>query len=313
MLDLPRVLLAVSLVLTIINIIIGFWYIQIRRDVTIVRTKGSVILSIVILLIMVSLSIAYIILLAEGISNIKIARGAIGYSILMILFSTWAFLHMEALKQRAMEILETIISILEVENSNLDGHSLHVHNLTMLLYDYLPYRMKWKINPVNLSYASLLIDLGKLGVPARVLNKTGKLLSDEWALMKRHPEISARIFEPIRDFDAIRDWILYHHERMDGNGYYRKNGEEIPLAARLITVADTYSSITMVRSFKPTLSYADAIIELILAAGSQLDPEIVEYFCRIPKNQVDACFEDVRSRMARFEAEGFRREQETGD
>ena len=313
MTDLPQILLVISLLLTILDITLGLWYLVARKDVTTTRTRAAVILSVVILAIMFGFSVSYVIVLAQGYNNIKIARSAIGYSVLMTLFLAWSIQQMEALKKRAMETLETIVSILEVENSNLDGHSLHVHNLTMLLYDYLPYRMKRRINPVNLSYASLLIDLGKLGVPARVLNKTGKLLSDEWALMKRHPEISARIFEPIADFDAIRDWILYHHERMDGNGYYRKKGEEIPLAARIITVADTYSSITMVRSFKPTLSYGDAILELKLAAGSQLDPEIVEVFCSIPRNRVDDCFEDVRKRMERFRAEGFRREEETGE
>ena len=311
MVDMPRTMLTVSLLLMIANILGAIWYFYFKRDVMLTNDGIRNLVTILVLGIMVALAVAFGIVLYQGISNSRLSGFALSGTVSLTVLLIWSGLEIEGIKARAMETVETIVSILEVENSNLDGHSLHVHNLTMLLYDYLPFSMKRKINRVDLAYASLFIDLGKLGVPAQILNKTGKLLSDEWAMMKRHPEISAKIFEPIPAFHTINDWILYHHERMDGNGYYRKKGKEIPLAARVITVADTYSSITMVRAFKPSLPYADAIMELKLAAGSQLDPEIVEVFCEIPKDRVDACFEDVRRRMERFEAEGFREEPRT--
>ncbi|MCR4763957.1 MAG: HD domain-containing protein [Lachnospiraceae bacterium] len=311
MLEMPRAVVMISLFIMVLNILLVIYYIFIKQDVLLASERLSRFWTALILLIMGSLSVAYGIVLAQGYNNGRLAFFAFLFSVLILLFIVWAILEMETMKRRALETLQTVVSILEVENSNLDGHSLHVHNLTMLIYDYLPFGMRWRVNRVNLAYASLLIDLGKLGVPSRILNKTGKLLSDEWALMKRHPELSAKIFELIPSFRAIDDWIIYHHERMDGNGYYHKKGEEIPLASRLITVADTYSSITMARTFKATLSYSDAIMELKLAAGAQLDPQLVEIFCQIPRARVEACYEDVRRRMERFETAGFKERQDT--
>ncbi len=309
MIDAPRMILILTILLLLCCIVTLMYYFFFRRDVLLSGKNSAMVYSIIVLAVLIVFCVSMIIVFLQGISSPRLSNMALFSACLLLLMSAWNIIQMESVKKRSMETLETLVSILEVENANLGGHALHVHNLTMLLYDYLPFSMRWKINRVNLSYASLLIDLGKLGVPSRILGKTGKLLSDEWAIMKKHPEISARIFAPISGFDTIRDWILYHHERMDGNGYYRIKGEEIPLASRVITVADTYSSIIMVRSFKPTLSYGDAIMELKLAAGPQLDPEIVEIFAKIPKNRIDACLEDVRDRMARFQADGFRADQ----
>ncbi|MCR5676370.1 MAG: HD domain-containing protein [Lachnospiraceae bacterium] len=313
MADVPRVLLICSIILLLVDMAVVIWYFYMQKDVVSGNEGARNVITLIVLLALASFAFSFGLVIYRDINSSRLAAYAFGGAALMTLLVCWSVAELEGQKRRAMETVETIVSILEVENASLDGHSMHVYNLTMLLYDYLPYRMKRKINRVNLSYASLFIDLGKLGIPARVLNKTGKLLSDEWAIMKRHPEISARIFESIPSFQAVHDWILYHHERMDGNGYYHKAGREIPLASRVITVADTYSSITMNRSFKASLSYSDAMLELKLAAGTQLDPELVEIFSQIPRKRIEACFEDVRQRMARFKEEGFREEPGGGN
>ncbi|MBQ7583088.1 MAG: HD domain-containing protein [Lachnospiraceae bacterium] len=206
----------------------------------------------------------------------------------------------------SIEIIEMLIGVIEAGDSNLDGHSLHVHNLTMLLYDYLPLSYKIRVNAMDLEYASLLLDIGKLGVSRSILNKSGKLKGEEWEAMKRHPEIGVKILASVRYFDKLSDWVMYHHERVDGRGYYRLKGDQIPLASRIMAVADTYSAITMTRSYKPAYTYEDAIAELKLVAGSQLDEKLVRIFCNIPINRIASCMEDVKRRMARYSDESFR-------
>lgn len=90
--------------------------------------------------------------------------------------------------------------------------------------------MKEGISPVSFEYATLLHDVGKLGVPESILNKPGKLDDEEWDVMKQHPKIAMDLLRTLPSFDEIKEWILYHHERMDGKGYYGLPGEDIPMA-----------------------------------------------------------------------------------
>lgn len=209
-------------------------------------------------------------------------------------------------KRRTFEISEVLVGILDAGDSNLDGHSLHVCNLAMLLYDYLPFRLRIHINAEKLRYAALFHDLGKLGIPGKILNKPGKLNGNEWDSMRRHPEISVMILAPVKSFDAVSDWILYHHERIDGNGYHKLKGDQIPLASRLIAVADTYSAVFMARSYKARQTHEDAISVLKLAAGTQLDPELVDIFCSIPSEKIERCSTVVRERMKSYLDADFR-------
>ena len=123
-----------------------------------------------------------------------------------------------------------------------------------------------------------------------------ELTDEEWVTMRRHPDIALKILEPVNFFAGMLDWIQYHHERIDGNGYHKMKGDEIPLGARLIAVADTYSAITMTRSYKSSRSYEEAIEIIKNAADSQLDGELVSIFCSIPKEEVTACMEAATRR-----------------
>lgn len=218
----------------------------------------------------------------------------------------WAFTHMKSISSCAMEVLETLVGVIEAGDKNLDGHSLHVQNLTMLIYDYLPFSYRIKINPTNLQYASLLLDVGKLGVPREIIDKMGKLQPRERELIQKHPEICVTLFQEFPAFKTVMKWIKYHHERVDGSGYYHLKGEEIPLASRLLALADTYSAITMDRSYKASLPYENAVSELRLVAGTQLDSELVKIFCTIPRTKITACMNDVRNRMKKYQAGNFR-------
>jgi two-component system cell cycle response regulator len=126
----------------------------------------------------------------------------------------------------------------------------------------------------------VLHDVGKVGIPDAVLRKPGPLTEREWHEVKRHPEIGARVLDGM-SVDDIREWVLAHHERPDGDGYPRGlSGEQIPLEARILAVAEAYEAMTSERSYRPALSPEDARSELAASAGSQFDDEVVEALFR---------------------------------
>jgi putative nucleotidyltransferase with HDIG domain len=201
------------------------------------------------------------------------------------------------IRNSAFSISETLIGIVEARDPNLNGHSLHVQELSLLIYNNLPAGFKRRINEENLKYAALFHDVGKLGVPEAILNKPATLNPDEWNVMRRHPEISVQILRPLKSFELIKEWIMYHHERIDGSGYFGLPGDKIPFAARIISVADTYSAITMARSYKPGKSHEEAIEILQRVEGKQLDTYLVSLFCTLPKEEVVACMERVKEKI----------------
>ncbi|MCR5746912.1 MAG: HD domain-containing protein [Lachnospiraceae bacterium] len=199
-------------------------------------------------------------------------------------------IHLTAtIKERSLEIVEALIEVIEARDPNLNGHSVYVQNVTMCLWKYIPNEMKEGISDVSIEYAALLHDVGKLGIPESILNKPGKLNDEEWAVMKEHPRKGVRILKKLKSFDSVLPWIEYHHERIDGKGYYSIPGAEIPFAARVIAVADTYSAITMRRAYKPAKTYEDAITIIKEVAGTQLDAKIVGIFCEIPRAELEEC------------------------
>ena len=218
----------------------------------------------------------------------------------------WSLVQMSSVSSLSMEVLETVVGVIEAGDENLDGHSLHVQNLTMLMYDYLPVDIRKNINPMNMQYAALLLDLGKHGIPREIIDKKGKLTPQEKKLIQSHPEICEKLLEGIPSFNTVAKWIKYHHERVDGGGYYKLKGKEIPIASRILAVADTYSAITMERSYRASLSHEEAVAELKIVAGRQLDSKLVDIFCSIPTHKVIACMADVKARMKRYEVGSFR-------
>ena len=190
-------------------------------------------------------------------------------------------------KQRSLQIAQVLIDVVDVHDPNLHGHSAHVKNLTMMLYDYLPKQMKRGINVFSLEYASLMHDIGKLGIPQSILNKPDKLTDEEWKIMKTHPQIGVKFLSKVPTFETISDWILYHHERPDGKGYYGKQPNEVPFPAKMISVCDTYSALVQRRSYKKPKSHEEALKIMKEVAGTQLDQELVAIFVSIPKEEFD--------------------------
>ena len=126
---------------------------------------------------------------------------------------------------------------------------------------------------------ALLHDLGKLGVADAILKMPDPLTEVEWAAIKRHPEIGAQMIEPIEPLSGAVPVVKHHHERPDGTGYPdRLEGEQIPLAARIVAVADAYDVMLRGRRFRPKHSPAEALQELSREAGRQFDVRVVEAF-----------------------------------
>ena len=123
-----------------------------------------------------------------------------------------------------------------------------------------------------------LHDLGKLAIPEEILRKPGPLTDAERLVLERHPQIGYRMLESL-GVDPVANWVLHHHERWDGTGYPEGlPGEQIPLGARIIFVADAYDAMTSDRVYRGRLSDEEAIEELERCAGSQFDPTVVEAF-----------------------------------
>ena len=131
----------------------------------------------------------------------------------------------------------------------------------------------------QLQFASLLRDVGKLGVSERVLLKPGALSREERSVVELHPVIGARIVERVPGLSALAPAIRHHHERWDGHGYPDGlRGEEIPVEARIVAIADCYSALISDRPYRRPLSPAEACAEIERSAGTQLDPEIAPLF-----------------------------------
>ena len=134
----------------------------------------------------------------------------------------------------------------------------------------------------KLKIAGLLHDIGKIGTYDGVLDKPGKLTDEEYEMLKRHPVKGADVLSPISQLRDIIPWIKGHHERYDGKGYPDGlKGEEIPLQARILSVADTFDSMTAERPYRRTPGKELAIEELKKCSGTQFDPKVVKAFLKV--------------------------------
>ena len=176
--------------------------------------------------------------------------------------------------------LATVIALaeaLDIRDTGTGNHSHTVGRYSELMARELGFEDE-HVERVRL--AGVLHDIGKIGISDRVLSKPGPLDADEWQEMYTHPEIAARLLSR-PEYDDLRAWILAHHERLDGTGYpYGLRGDDIPVEARILAVADAYEAMTADRTFRPALGAEAARAELAAGAGSQFDRELVDAFLR---------------------------------
>ena len=172
--------------------------------------------------------------------------------------------------------IDAMIKALEAKDFYTRGHSQRVTLYSVAIAEELGVKGQ---ELEDLYRASVLHDLGKIGVREAVLNKPGKLTEEEFADIICHPETAVRILEPIPFFRPLLPAILHHHERFDGKGYpSRLVGKNIPLASRIMTIADTFDAMTSTRAYRKALPVADAIAEIRRCSGTQFDPDIVPAF-----------------------------------
>jgi putative two-component system response regulator len=184
----------------------------------------------------------------------------------------------EAERDILLQTIRSLVQALEARDKYTRGHSDNVARYTvMIARRILP--NEEEISRYQLS--AQLHDIGKIGVPDAILLKPGKLTAEEMAIMQTHPGKGSEILAPIPSLRDIIPGVRWHHERLDGKGYPDGlTAAEIPLQARVIAVADTFDALTSNRPYRAGCSIEKALAVIRDAAGTQLDPEIVDVFCR---------------------------------
>ena len=182
----------------------------------------------------------------------------------------------ETLHRAYIEFVHALASALDARDTYTAGHSSRVSAFSCLIGRVLNMTPR-QID--DLRVGALLHDIGKVGIPDRVLQKAGRLDPEEFEQIRQHPQIGRRILEGVAGFARFLDSVELHHENWDGSGYpYGLAGEQVPLAARIIHVADAYDSITSDRPYRRGLTHGVAADILQQHSGTQFDPEIVRIF-----------------------------------
>jgi HD-GYP domain-containing protein (c-di-GMP phosphodiesterase class II) len=176
-------------------------------------------------------------------------------------------------------MLSMLSRAIEARDPYTRGHSARVTELALAI----AWRLGWNEDRLaSLRVGGPLHDIGKLGVSKAVLTKEGRLDEAEFAQIREHPKIGARILVRVAAFREALPYVLYHHERWDGNGYPTgKAGEEIPVEARVLAVADAFDAMTSDRPYRRALTRGEALAEVERCAGTQFDPKIARVFLEV--------------------------------
>lgn len=172
------------------------------------------------------------------------------------------------------EIIECIVSALDAKDPYTAGHSQRVSDLSLEVCKLLALDDQ---ETEKIHIAAHLHDIGKVGIPDRVLNKEGKLTAEEWQYMKKHPQIGAEILSKSHHLNELKDMVLYHHERVDGSGYPRGlRGMEIPFGAKIIAICDSIDAMLSNRSYRKAHTFQHCYDEIKNNLGTMYDVEIGE-------------------------------------
>lgn len=195
-------------------------------------------------------------------------------------FQTYLGAIRQSLSSQLEGIVIGIIAALELKDPYTRGHSERVANYASLFA-----RKLGRFNEEELKsyyYACLLHDIGKVHIPDNILTKSSNLTNEEYGIIKQHPVMGAEAVKHIEGLRDSVDVIRYHHERWDGKGYPEGlAGEEIPLLARVTSIADAFDAMTTHRSYRPALPLEVAYERIIQESGTQFDPEMVKAFTEV--------------------------------
>ncbi len=189
----------------------------------------------------------------------------------------------DAILSSQESILDALLTALDTRDTETQGHSERVTAYTIELAE------RWGLNEEELYHVergALLHDIGKIGVPDRILLKPGKLTEEEWEEMRRHPVIGYQMCCRIPSLQEAARIVLHHHEAWDGSGYPDSlHGEQIPLGARLFAIADTLDAMTSNRPYRTARTFSEARAEIVRYSSRQFDPTVVDLFERVPETR----------------------------
>lgn len=178
------------------------------------------------------------------------------------------------INKKYVEIIAVLIKALEETDRYTRGHSERVSHYSVALAKAIRYP---DIEQIRLS--ALLHDVGKISISSAILNKPGKLTKEEFDEVKKHPVIAYKILEVSDVFNFTKDIVKCHHEKLDGTGYPDGlKGDEIPLGARIVAIADVFDSLTSNRSYRRPLPVEEALEILRKDAGNHFEPSLVAVF-----------------------------------
>ena len=183
---------------------------------------------------------------------------------------------LDGIREMYVSTMTSLAQVVEAKDSTTRGHLDRTHRYGLALAERVDPELAAR---PEVGYGFFLHDIGKVGVPEAVLCKPGPLDDDEWAVMREHPSIGASIVEPIRFLAGAVEIVQSHHERWDGRGYPRGlRGEEIPLAARVFSIADSFDAMTSDRPYRAAMPLEQALDEVRDGAGTQFDPDVAGAF-----------------------------------
>lgn len=183
------------------------------------------------------------------------------------------------------QIMKSLAQQIHAKDPYTFGHIRQVERLGLLTAEELGLDMKGHRKAI-LSAGLLLHDVGKIGIPDNILKKPASLDSEEWKVMRSHVERGVKILEPLSDFKEVAEIVYCHHENYDGSGYPRGlKGEEIPIAARIVSVVDAFHAIVSTRCYRDGRPIDLAFQELRRCAKTQFDPHVVDAFIRAMKRE----------------------------
>lgn len=179
------------------------------------------------------------------------------------------------LAREARNALRALVTIIDAKDPSTAAHSERVGDLAARLGEAVGLGTR---HVRELRWAGRLHDIGKVAVDDAVLRKAGPLTSVEWELMRRHPAVSAEVLETLSVTRHMTPAVRYHHERADGDGYYRLPGAEVPLEASIIAVVDAFDAMTTTRPYRPGTSFDEALGRIEAASGTHFDPAVAAAF-----------------------------------